>query len=149
MSNKTRIQEQITAELEQSAKTDATVVKTAIAINIVFLGVNSMVAAWASAGSRETDVETGGATAILFVLIAIVAVINIVVARALFRGRDRRVSLTEKLGKLLKEEEEGMEEIYDSSLIEGYKSRYNMFTTVVLALGFAAIVVPIIALFSC
>ena len=142
MSNKTRIQEQITIELEQSARTDATVVKTAIAINLVFLAVNSMVAAWAANG-------TGGATAILFVLIAIVAVINIVVARALFRGRDRRVSLTEKLGKLLKEEEEGMEEIYDSSLVEGYKTRYDMFTTVVLSLGFAAIVVPIIALLSC
>ena len=143
MSSKGRVQEQITAELEQSAKTDATVVKTAIAINIVFLAVNSSVAAGASSG------ESGGITAILFVLIAIVAVINVVVARALFRGRDRRVSLTEKLGKLLKEEEEGMEEIYDSSLIEGYKTRYDMFTTVVLALGVAAVVVPIIALFSC
>jgi hypothetical protein len=143
MSSKGRVQEQITAELEQSAKTDATVVKTAIAINIVFLGVNSSVAAGASSG------ESGGMTAILFVLIAVVAVINIVVTRALFRGRDRRVSLTEKLGKLLKEEEEGMEEIYDSSLIEGYKTRYDMFTTVVLALGVAAVIVPIIALFSC
>jgi hypothetical protein len=149
MVSKGRVQEQITIELEQSAKTDATVVKTAIAINIVFLGINSMVAAWTSVGSREEDIETGGMTAILFVLIAIVAVINVVVARALFRGRDRRVNLTEKLGKLLKEEEEGMEEIYDSSLIEGYKSRYNMFTTVVLALGVAAVIVPIIALFSC
>jgi len=142
MSSKGRVQEQITAELEQSAKTDATVVKTAIAINIVFLGVNSSVAAGASSG------ESGGMTAILFVLIAVVAVINIVVTRALFRGRDRRVSLTEKLGKLMKEEE-GMEEIYDSSLIEGYKTRYDMFTTVVLALGVAAIIVPIIALLSC
>ncbi len=143
MSSKGRVQEQITIELEQSAKTDATVVKTAIAINIVFLGVNSSVAAGASSG------ESGGMTAILFVLIAVVAVINIVVTRALFRGRDRRVSLTEKLGKLLKEEEEGMEEIYDSSLIEGYKTRYDMFTTVVLVLGVAAVIVPIIALFSC
>ncbi len=143
MSSKGRVQEQITAELEQSAKTDATVVKTAIAINIVFLGVNSSVAAGASSG------ESGGMTAILFVLIAVVAVINIVVTRALFRGRDRRVSLTEKLGKLLKEEEEGMEDIYDSSLIEGYKTRYDMFTTVVLALGAAAVIIPIIALFSC
>ncbi len=143
MSSKGRVQEQITAELEQSAKTDATVVKTAIAINIVFLGVNSSVAAGASSG------ESGGMTAILFVLIAVVAVINIVVTRALFRGRDRRVSLTEKLGKLLKEEEEGMEDIYDSSLIEGYKTRYDMFTTVVLALGAAAVIVPIIALLSC
>jgi hypothetical protein len=143
MSSKGRVQEQITAELEQSAKTDATVVKTAIAINILFLAVNSSVAAGASSG------ESGGMTAILFVLIAVVAVINIVVTRALFRGRDRRVSLTEKLGKLLKEEEEGMEDIYDSSLIEGYKTRYDMFTTVVLALGAAAVIVPIIALLSC
>jgi hypothetical protein len=143
MSSKSRVQEQITAELEQSAKTDATVVKTAIGINIVFLGVNSIVAAVASRA------HFGGITAILFVLIAIIVVINIVVARALFRGRDRRVSLTEKLGRLLKEEEEDMEEIYDSSLIEGYKTRYDMFTTVVLSLGVAAVVVPIIALFSC
>ena len=143
MNSKGRVQEQITAELEQSAKTDATVVKTAIAINIVFLAVNSSVAAGASSG------ESGGMTAILFVLIAVIAVINIVVTRALFRGRDRRVSLTEKLGKLLKEEEEGMDEIYDSSLVEGYKTRYDMFTTVVLALGAAAVIVPIIALLSC
>ena len=140
---KNRIQEQITVELEQSAKTDATVVKTAIMINIVFLAANSIVAASAS------HMNFGGLWMILFVLLFIVAVINVVVARALFRGRDRRVNLTEKLAKLYKEEEEGMGEIYDSSLIQGYKTRYEMFTTVVLSLGLAAIVVPLIALFSC
>lgn len=143
MSSKSKVQEQITVELEQSAKTDSTVVRTAIGLNVIFLAVNSGVAAAASSGN------SGGTTAILFVLIAVVAVINIVVARALFRGRDRRVSLTEKLGKLLVEEEEGMEDVYDSSLIEGYKTRYDMFTTVVLTLGAAAIIVPIIALLSC
>lgn len=142
MTNIERMQEQITIELEQSARTDATVVKTAIGLNVIFLAANSSVAAWA--GSEDGG---GAAMMILFVLIAIVVVINWVIARALAKGKERRVKLTGALTKLFKEE--GMEEIYDSSLIEGYKTRYDMFTTVVLSLGVAAIVIPLIALVAC
>jgi len=139
MTDKERMQEQITIELEQSARTDATVVKTAIGLNVIFLAVNSSVAAWVSAEDAG-----GAAMMILFVLIAIVLVINWVVSRALAKGKERRVKLTGALTKLF---DKGMEEIYDSSLIEGYKTRYDMFTTVVLALGAAAVVIPLIVLF--
>jgi predicted permease len=140
MTNKERMQEQITIELEQSARTDATVVRTAIMLNIILLAVNSTIAAAASS-------EGGAMMAILFVLIAVVIVINWVVARALSRGKERRVKLTEGLKKLFEGEE--MEEIYDATVMEGYKTRYDMFTTVILSLGVAAVVVPIIALVAC
>ena len=141
VTDKERMQEQITIELEQSARTDATVVKTAIGLNVLFLAVNSAVAAWA--GSEDGG---GAAMMILIVLIAIVIVINWVISRALAKGKERRVKLTGALTKLF---DKGMEEIYDSSLIEGYKTRYDMFTTVVLSLGVAAIVIPLIALVAC
>ena len=139
MTNKERMQEQITIELEQSARTDATVVKTAIALNIFLLAVNSGVAAAAS--------EAGAMIMILIVLIGVVIVINVVVARALGKGKERRVKLTEGLKKLF--EGDDMEVIYDSTVMEGYKTRYDMFTTVILSLGVAAIVVPLIALVAC
>jgi hypothetical protein len=139
VTDKERMQEQITIELEQSARTDATVVKTAIGLNVLLLSVNSIIAGWA--GSDEGG---GAATMILIVLIAVVLVINWVISRALAKGKERRVKLTGALTKLF---DEGMEEIYDSSLIEGYKTRYDMFTTVVLSLGAAAVVIPLIVLF--
>ncbi len=140
VTDKERMQEQITIELEQSARTDATVVRTAIGLNVIFLAVNSIIAGWAS-----SDDGAGAAIMILIVLIAVVLVINWVITRALTRGKERRVKLTGALTKLFGEE--GMEEIYDSSLIEGYKTRYDMFTTVVLSLGAAAVVIPLIVLF--
>ncbi|MES0329683.1 MAG: hypothetical protein ABUK06_05290 [Dehalococcoidales bacterium] len=139
VTDKERMQEQITIELEQSARTDATVVRTAIGLNVLLLAVNSIIAGWA--GSDEGG---GAATMILIVLIAVVLVINWVISRALAKGKERRVKLTGALTKLF---DEGMEEIYDSSLIEGYKTRYDMFTTVVLSLGAAAVVIPLIVLF--
>ncbi|MEE8582311.1 MAG: hypothetical protein V3S61_00365 [Dehalococcoidales bacterium] len=139
VTDKERMQEQITIELEQSARTDATVVRTAIGLNVLFLAVNSIIAGWAG-----SDDGGGAATMILIVLIAVVLVINWVISRALAKGKERRVKLTGALTKLF---DEGMEEIYDSSLIEGYKTRYDMFTTVVLSLGAAAVVIPLIVLF--
>ena len=139
VTDKERMQEQITIELEQSARTDATVVRTAIGLNVIFLAVNSIIAGWA--GSED---GVGAAMMILIVLIVVVLVINWVIARALAKGKERRVKLTGALTKLF---DGGMEEIYDSSLIEGYKTRYDMFTTVVLALGAAAVVIPVIVLF--
>jgi Na+-driven multidrug efflux pump len=140
MTDKERMQEQITIELEQSARTDSTVVRTAILLNMILLAANSSVAAAASG-------EGGAVLMILMVLIAVVIVINVVVARALSRGKERRVKLTEALKKLF--QEGGMDEIYDSTLIEGYKTRYDMFTTVVISLGVAAVVIPLIALVAC
>ena len=119
MTDKERMQEQITIELEQSARTDATVVRTAIGLNVLLLAVNSAIAGWA--GSEDS---VGAAMMILIVLIAVVIVINWVISRALAKGKERRVKLTGALTKLFGEE--GMEEIYDSSLIEGYKTRYDM-----------------------
>ena len=142
MTDKERMQEQITIELEQSARTDATVVKTAIGLNILLLAVNSSIAAAASSMSAS-----GAMMMILFVLIAVVIVINVVVRRALARGKERRVKLTEGLKKLF--EGEDMEQIYDSTVMEGYKTRYDMFATVILSFGVAAVVVPLIALVAC
>lgn len=139
MTNKERMQEQITIELEQSARTDATVVRTAIGLNIILLAVNSSIAAAAH--------ENGAMMMILIVLIAVVIVINVVVARALSRGKERRVKLTEGLKKMFEGDE--MAEIYDSTVMDGYKTRYDMFTTVILSLGLAAVVVPLIALVAC
>lgn len=139
MTDKERMQEQITIELEQSARTDATVVKTAIALNLFLLAVNSFIAAAVS--------ESGAFILILVFLIGVVIVINVVVARALTKGKERRVKLTEGLKKLFEGDE--MEQIYDSTVMEGYKTRYDMFTTVILSLGVAAVVVPLIAIVAC
>jgi len=144
---KERIHEQMSSELKQSARTDTVIVITAIFLNLLFLAINSGVAA----AVREYDysgpgVETVGtnvtAVIILVILIVVITAINFFVLRMLSKGKERRAKLMGGLMKMY--QEEGMDQYYDTSVEKGYEARYNLFSAVVVSLGAVAVLVPIL-----
>jgi hypothetical protein len=145
---KDRIHEQMASDMKQGVRTDTIVVIVTIFINLLFLGINSGVAAtirengYIGPGSERITSINVAAIAILLILMALVIVINFVVLRVLSRGKERRAKLMAGLMKMYKEE--GMEKYYDPSLEQGYDARYNLLSIVVVSIGAAAILVPIL-----
>lgn len=144
---KERLHEQISSELNQSARTDTVIVITAILLNLLFLGINS----GAASAIREYDYSRNGietisinvtAVIILVILIVVITAINFFVLRMLSKGKGRRTKLMAGLMKMYKEE--GMDQYYDSSVEQGYEARYNLFSAVVVSLGAIAVLVPLL-----
>jgi ABC-type dipeptide/oligopeptide/nickel transport system permease component len=144
---KERLHEQISSELKQSARTDTVIVITAIFLSLLFLGINSGVAA----AVREYDYSRNGietistnvtAVIILVILIVVITAINFFVLRMLSKGKERRAKLMAGLMKMYKEE--GMDQYYDASVEKGYEARYNLFSAVIVSLGAVAVLIPIL-----
>jgi hypothetical protein len=144
---KDRMHEQMTAELKQNTRTDTIVVITSILLNLLFLGINSGVASavreyeWSGLGREETSINIT-ALVILVILFALVIAINFFALRILSRGKERRAKLMAGLMKMY--QEEGTEQYYDPSIEQGYDARYNLFSAVIVSLGAAAILVPLL-----
>jgi len=128
-----RVHEHIVIELQQNARTDTIFVLTAIALNLLALGVNSGIAA----SNGDTTV-----TIVMFTFVALVVVVNFVAEVGLLRGRQTREKLLSGLLKMYKDQ--GVEGYYDPSLLSNYNTRYNLFMLVVLFTGLVAIIVPFI-----
>ena len=130
-----RVHEHLITELQQNTRTDTIFVLTAIVLNLLALGVNSVIAA-----------TNGGAntTIVMFTFVALLLVVNFVAEVGLIRGRQTRVKLLEGLLKMYKDQ--GVEGYYDPSLLTNYKTRYNLFMLVVLFTGLVALIVPFIAM---
>ena len=128
-----RVHEHIVTELQQNARTDTIFVLTAIVLNLVALGINSIVAA------TNGDATT---TIVMFAFVALVVVINFVAEVGLLRGKQTREKLLNGLLKMYKDQ--GVEGYYDQSLLSTYNTRYNLFMLVVLFTGLVAIIVPFI-----
>jgi hypothetical protein len=144
---KERLHEQISSELRQSARTDTVIVITAIFLNLLFLAINSGVAAFVreydySGPSRETISTNVTAVIILVILIVVITAINFFVLRMLSKGKERRAKLMAGLMKMY--QEEGMDQYYDASVEKGYEARYNLFSAVVVSLGAVAVLIPIL-----
>lgn len=131
-----RVHEHIISELNTNTRTDTIFVLTAIILNLVTLAINSAVAA----GGR------GDATRpiVMVIFVALIIAVNFVAEAGLIRGRMMRQKLLSGLLKMYKDQ--GVEGYYDSSLLSDYRTRYNLFTLVVLFTGFVAIVIPFIIL---
>ncbi|MEK7281677.1 MAG: hypothetical protein AAB037_04910 [Chloroflexota bacterium] len=131
-----RVHEHIIGELNTNTRTDTIFVLTAIILNLVTLAINSAVAS----GSR------GGATTpiVMVIFVALIIAVNFVAEAGLIRGRMMRQKLLSGLLKMYKDQ--GVEGYYDSSLLSDYRTRYNLFTLVVLFTGFVAIIIPFIIL---
>ena len=130
-----QIHEHIIDELRINTKTDRIFVLTAILLNIAALGTNAAIAA------GGTDPNT---TIVMIIFVALIIVINFVVEIGLIKGRQTRTKLLAGLIKMYKDK--GVEGYYDSSLLQAYKTRYNLFMLVVLFTGIVAIIVPFIIL---
>lgn len=145
---KERLHEQISSELRQSARTDTVIVITAIFLNLLFLAINSGVAAvireydYSGPGVERTTSVNPTALIILIILIVVIIAINFFVLRMLSKGKERRAKLMAGMMKMY--QEEGMEQYYDASVEKGYEARYNLFSAVVVSLGAVAVLVPIL-----
>ncbi len=138
---KEKMLEQMNAELEQTIRTDKTVIKIAMVLNILLLLSNSSVAG-------ATLVPKAGLTIklIFLVLTAFVIVLNVAVGYALATGKKRRVKITERIAKLW--EDEGLGKYQEPSISGGYGTRGNLFTIIILALGAVAVLIPTLIFFS-
>ena len=129
------IHEHITNELQQNARTDTVFVLSAVALNLVILGISWGLAEPGNYGHQfDNDI-------ILSLLIVAVLIINYLIAKALLSGRDARLKLLSGLIKMY--QDNGVDKYYDSSLLKGYSMRYKFFLTVVIILAVITIVAPL------
>lgn len=129
-----RVHEHIIEELKTNTRTDTIFILIAILLNLISLAVNASIASNRS--------NSGTATIVMFTFVALIIVINIVAEIGLIRGRQTRTKLTAGLLKMYKDN--NVEGYYDPSLLDNYKTRYNLFILVVLFTGLVALIVPFV-----
>ena len=135
-----QVHEHIVNELQQNARTDTIFVVTAIAFNLIVLGINSSVAA--EAGRVRADASDD---LILAVFIGMSLLVNAIATIALNTGRRSRETLIK--GLLSMYQDNDVAKYYDTSLVEGYRRRYLLFSAVILCLAATSILVPLIIRF--
>jgi hypothetical protein len=128
------VHKHITSELQQNTRTDIIFIITAILLNLLALGINSALAE----GSREeTDLFI-----VMFLIVALVLVVNTIVIIGLLKGRQTRGKLINGLIKMYNDQE--VAGYYDKSLLVNYNTRYNLFILTVVFIGVIAIAIPFI-----
>jgi hypothetical protein len=120
-------------ELRNNIKTDTIFVITAILFNLITLGINSAIAS----GDQQSIL-------VMFVFVSLIIVINIVSLIGLTKGRQAQTKLINGLLKIYKDND--IDQYYDPSLLETYKTRYSLFMLAVLFTGIVAIIVPFISM---
>jgi hypothetical protein len=128
------VHKHITSELQQNTRTDIIFIITAILLNLLALGINSALAE----GSRdETDLFV-----VMFVIVALVLVVNAIVIIGLLKGKQTRGRLINGLVKMY--DDQNVAGYYDKSLLVNYNTRYNLFILTVVFIGVIAIAIPFI-----
>lgn len=128
------VHEHIIEELKQDTRTDTVFILTAIALNLITLGVNSAIAS-----NSERDTTTW---IIFFAFVCLAIVVNFVAEIGLLKGKQNRIKLINGLLKMYKDQ--GVEGYYDPSLLRNYSTRYNLFLLTVVITGLIAIIVPLV-----
>jgi len=129
-----RVHEHIISELQQNARTDTIFVITAILLNLLTLGINTIIA------SESRDDVTWTIVMILFV--ALLVVVNSVVIIGLQKGKQSRTKLIQGLLKMY--QDQGVSGYYDESLLANYNTRYNLFILAAVFTGVIALAVPFV-----
>ncbi len=132
-----RVHEHIITELQQNSRTDTIFILTAILLNLITLGINSVVAS-----TRNKDATSW---IVFFTFLALLIVVNFVVEIGLLKGKQTRIKLINGLLKMYKDQ--GVDGYYDESLLSNYSLRYNLFLLAVVFTGLIAMVVPLIIIF--
>ena len=78
----------------------------------------------------------------MLIFASLVVVVNIVVIFGFSKGKQTRSKLLNGLLKMYRDQ--GVEGYYDTSLLSGYNTRYNLFILVVVFMGMISIVVPFV-----
>ena len=129
-----QVHNHIISELQQNARTDTVFILTAIFLNLISLGVNSAI----SSNSRtQTNLFI-----VMFILVALVLVVNFIVIFGLLKGKQTRFKLISGLLKMYKDQ--NVDGYYDSTLLINYNIRYNLFIFAVVFTGAVAIAIPFI-----
>ncbi|MBA7508801.1 hypothetical protein ES705_00734 [subsurface metagenome] len=129
-----QIHKHLVSELQQNTRTDTIFIITAILLNLLSLGINS-----AMAGESREDTSL---FLVMFIMVALVIVVNVVVITGLIKGKQTRGKLINGLIKMYKDN--NVDKYYDSSLLLNYNIRYNLFILVVVFIGTIAIAIPFI-----
>jgi len=135
-----RVHDHIVSELNQSSRTDTIFVVTAIAFNLIVLGINSSVA---DAASRRSGNTVDDIVLIVFIIMTIL--MNTIAISALNLGKRTRQMLLDGLVKMYSDNE--VEKYYDPSIMSNYNARYLLFSGVIGTLALTAIAVPLIIRF--
>jgi len=133
-----RVHEHIIIELQQNTRTDTIFILTAIILNLLCLGINSIVA---TQSNKDATIWI-----LFFTFVCLLIVVNFVVEIGLLKGKQTRLKLINGLLKLYKDQ--GVEGYYDASLLSNYNTRYNLFMLVVIFTGLIAMVVPLVLIIS-
>jgi hypothetical protein len=129
-----QVHEHIITELQQNTRTDTIFIITAIFLNLLALGINSSVA---ESSREETDLFI-----VMFVIVALLIVVNLIVIFGLLKGKQTRSKLIGGLLRMYKDQ--NVEGYYDTSLLINYNTRYNLFILAVVFTGAVAIAIPFI-----
>ena len=129
-----QVHKHIVSELQQNTRTDTIFIITAILLNLLSLGTNSVMA-----GESREDTSL---FLVMFIMVALVIVVNAVVITGLIKGKQTRGKLINGLIKMYKDN--NVDKYYDSSLLLNYNIRYNLFILVVVFIGAIAIAIPFI-----
>lgn len=135
-----QVHEHISSELRQNARTDTIFVVTAIAFNLIVLGINSGVASEGASDYAESSSDF-----ILVVFIIMSLIINSIAVTALNFGKKTRLKLIRGLLEMYQDNE--VAKYYDESLLSAYGKRYLLFIGVIISLALAGIIVPLIIRF--
>jgi hypothetical protein len=129
-----QVHKHIITELQQNTRTDIIFIITAIFLNLLALGINASVA---ESSREEVDLFI-----VMFVIVALVIVVNLIVIFGLLKGKQTRSKLIGGLLKMYKDQ--NVEGYYDASLLINYNTRYNLFILAVVFTGAVAIAIPFI-----
>jgi len=129
-----QVHKHLVSEIQQNTRTDTIFIITAILLNLLSLGINS-----AMAGDSRKDTSL---FLVMFIMVALVIVVNIIVIIGLIKGKQTRIKLTNGLIKMYKDQ--NVDKYYDLSLLLNYNTRYNLFILVVVFIGAIAIAIPFI-----
>jgi len=135
-----RVHDHIVSELNQSSRTDTIFVVTAIAFNLIVLGINSGVADAASGRSGDTVNDI-----VLIVFIIMTLLMNTIAISALNLGKRTRQMLLDGLVTMYRDNE--VEKYYDPALMSNFNARYLLFSGIIGTLALTAIAVPLIIRF--
>ncbi len=127
----------VIAELENSVKSDTTIVIVAITFDLISLCINSQAAL---IGQLDSTANAGG-TIIFVVFIVMTILFNALALVGLMVGRSARMKLLSKLIEMYNDNDVG--KYYDESLMSSYGTRYLIFGAVIVILALTAIIVPL------
>ena len=145
---KERIHEQLSGELRQASRTDTTITIIAVVVTFILFGISLAFASGAvsynySMSSSSPTMKFGAyATTAMFVGLIAIAVINLYSIFTIGNNQNRKAKIIESLTKLY--QEEGMTQYSVDDISMDYKTRGNLFMTIVATVAATGFIIPLI-----